>query len=101
MPADQRQAFVDNVRNVVEKSGFDPTYYFVEDKAGDVDHYFYTSDPSNPKNLISVEDGFSKPSIREISEVSAAVRGLQKGYRIHRVAFPAELIGEISDLYHR
>ena len=101
MPADQRQAFVDNVRIVVEKAGFDPTYYFIEDKAGDVDHYFYTSDPSNPKNLISVEDGFSKPSIREISEVSAAVRGLQKGYRIHRVAFPAELIGEISDLYHR
>ena len=101
MPEDQRKEFVNDARDIVKRSGFDPSYYFVEDKAGDVDHYFYTSDPSNPKNLIYVEHGFSKPAIREISEVSAAVRGLQKGYRIHRVSFPAELIGEISDHYHR
>jgi HD superfamily phosphohydrolase len=101
MPEADRAIFVEEARNVVKARGFDPAYYFVEDKAGDVEHYFYPSPAGNPQNLIYVEDGFSRPKIREISEVSAAVRGLQKGYRIHRVAFPAELVEEISSLYHR
>jgi len=100
MPEDERGAFVRAAREVVANHGFDPDYYFVEDKAGDVAHYFYTSDHSKPKNLIYVEDGFSHPQIREISEVSSAVRGLQAGYRIHRVCFPVELKDEIAKLYH-
>jgi multidrug efflux pump subunit AcrB len=44
---------------------------------------------------------FSRPRIREISEVSSAVRGLQAEYRIHRICFPAELKDEIGTLYHR
>jgi len=39
--------------------------------------------------------------VREISEISAAVRGLQKGYQIHRVCFPSELKEEIAKLYHQ
>ena len=39
--------------------------------------------------------------IREISEISAAVRGLQNGYQIRRVCFPPEVKGEIATLYHR
>ena len=101
MPEAERQSFIAEARGLVENSGFDPEYYFIEDKAGDVPHYFYTNDNSDPKNLIYVEDGFAKPRIREISEVSAAVRGLQEGYRIHRVCFPAELKNEIAELYHR
>ena len=101
MPEAERQSFIAEARALVENSGFDPEYYFIEDKAGDVPHYFYTNDNSDPKNLIYVEDGFAKPRIREISEVSAAVRGLQEGYRIHRVCFPAELKNEIAELYHR
>ncbi len=101
MPEDNRQEFVDEARKLVEDAGFDPDYYFVEDKAGDVPHYFYTKDDANPKNLIYVEEGFSHPAIREISEVSAAVRGLQKGYRIHRVCFPLEVKDAITELYHR
>ena len=100
MPEDERQEFVTKARGFVENAGFDPDYYFVEDKAGDVPHYFYAMDNADPKNLIYVEDGFSHPQIREISEVSAAVRGLQKGYRIHRVCFPTEVIDEITQLYH-
>jgi hypothetical protein len=49
--------------------------------------------------MIYVEDGFSKPRIREISEVSAAVRGLQTEYRIHRVCFPGEVESEIARFY--
>ncbi|MDQ3490744.1 MAG: HD domain-containing protein [Acidobacteriota bacterium] len=100
MPEEERKTFVNEARRIVEKAGFDTEYYFIEDKAGDVPHYFYTKDTANPKNFIYVEDGFSRPAIREISEVSAAVRGLQKGYRIHRVCFPAEVKNEITELYH-
>lgn len=101
MPENERQQFVDDARELVTGRGFDAEFYFVEDKAGDVPHYFYTSDRSKPKNLIYVEDGFSRPQIREISEISSAVRGLQAEYRIHRICFPAELQDEVGSLYHR
>ena len=101
MPEDQRAEFVEDARSVVEAAGLDADYYFFEDKPGDIPHYFYTSDRSKPKNLIYVEDGFSRPRIREISEVSSAVRGLQAEYSIHRICFPAELQNEIAGLYHR
>ena len=101
MPEDERQEFLDKARRTVETAGFDTDYYFIEDKAGDVPYYFYTKERSEPKNLIYVEEGFSHPQIREISEVSAAVRGLQKGYQMHRVCFPAELKNEIAKIYHR
>ena len=100
MPEAERQEFLDKARKLVENAGFDADYYFVEDRAGDVPYYFYTKNAAEPKNLIYVEEGFSRPVIREISEVSAAVRGLQKGYQIHRVCFPPELKEEIAKLYH-
>lgn len=101
MPEERVESFVKDSRSAVEQAGFDPEYYFIEDKAGDVPHYFYTSDAAKPKDRIYVEDGFSRPRIREISEVSAAVRGLQKGYRIHRVCFPGEVKEAIARLYHQ
>ena len=101
MPEAERNEFLQKAREIVENAGFDPNYYFIEDFAGDVPYYFYTSKTeSEPKNLIYVEEGFSRPQIREISEVSAAVRGLQKGFRIHRVCFPPELKDEIAEIYH-
>jgi len=101
MPEDERHEFVEKTRELVANSGFDTEYYFTEDHAGDIPYYFYTKAASEPKNLIWVEEGFSRPQIREISEISAAVRGLQKGYQIYRVCFPPELKGEIAKLYHR
>lgn len=100
MPQSERQNFLEKARKVVENAGFDSNFYFIEDRAGDVPYYFYTKETSAPDKLIYVEDGFSRPQIREISEVSAAVRGLQKGYQIHRVCFPPEVKDEISKLYH-
>jgi hypothetical protein len=38
--------------------------------------------------------------IREISEVSEVVRGLQRGYELHRVCFPSEVKTEVYKLYH-
>lgn len=101
MPETERPQFVEESRKIVEGAGFDPDYYFVEDAAGNVPYSFYSKDTSDPKNLIFVEDGFSRPSIREISSVSSAVRGLQEGYRIHRICFPAELKDQIAELYHQ
>ena len=101
MPEYERQTFLDEARKLVEDAGFDPGYYFIEDRAGDVPYYFYTKHNTEPKNLIYVEEGFSHPQIKEISEVSAAVRGLQKSYQIHRVCFPPELKKEIAKLYHK
>ena len=100
MPDAERDEFVQKVRACVEGHGFDPDHYVIEDKAGEVPYFFYAPIESKPKDLIFVEDGFSRSSIREISEVSAAVRGLQKGYRIHRLCFPAEFKEEIAQIYH-
>jgi uncharacterized protein len=101
MPEAERQDFLERARSVVENAGFDTRFYFIEDTAGDVPYYFYTKTEAEPKKLIYVEEGFSRPEIREISEISAAVRGLQKGYQMHRVCFPPELKKEIAKLYHR
>ncbi len=101
MPETDRPGFVAESRQIVADAGFDPDYYFVEDKAGNASYSFYAKDTSDPKNLIYIEDGFSRPQIREISSVSAAVRGLQEGYKIHRICFPAELKDKIGKLYHK
>jgi HD superfamily phosphohydrolase len=100
MPNEERQDFLEKARRAVENAGFDPSYYFVEDKISDTPYYFYTKDASEPKNLIYVQEGYARSNLREISEISPAVRSLQKGYIIHRVCFPHELTGEISRLYH-
>lgn len=100
MPESDRGAFIDAARKIVADADFDPDYYFVEDKAVNIPYSFYSKDASDLKNLIFVEEGFSRPAIREISAVSAAVRGLQEGYRIHRICFPAELKDKIVALYH-
>ncbi len=101
MPEAERQEFLEKSRKLVKDSGFDTDYYFIEDFAGDVPYYFYTKERTDAKNMIYVEEGFSRPVIREISEVSAAVRGLQKGFQIHRVCFPPELKSEMAKLYRR
>jgi len=101
MPGAERPAFISESRKIVADAGFNPDYYFVEDEAGNIPYSFYSKDASDLKNLIFVEQGFSKPAIREISSVSPAVRGLQEGYRIHRICFPAELKNDIAALYHQ
>ncbi len=99
MPEGERAEFIAASREIVARAGFDTDYYFVEDETGSAPYSFYASG-EDAKNLIFVESGYSRPEIREISEVSAAVRGLQEGYRIHRICFPAELKNEIAELYH-
>jgi hypothetical protein len=100
-PAEQ-VSFLAAARECVSKAGFDPEYYFIEDRASDVPYYnYYTVAGAEPKSRIYVEDGYARPIIREISEVSDVVRGLQRGYELHRVCFPAEVKQDVYALYHR
>ena len=101
MPAGERAEFLAAARACVARAGFEPRFYFIEDHAGDVPYYnYYTAEGTEPKARIYVEDGYAHPRIREISEVSEAVRGLQRGYQLHRVCFPAELKERVYELYH-
>ena len=99
MPDGERSDFVKAARAAVAESGFDPDYYFIEDTTGNDPHFFYSSDRAKPKDLIYVEDVTNGTKAREISELSAAVRGLQKGFRVHRICFPAEARSRIEALY--
>ena len=102
MPQEQRAEFLLRARQAVACAGFDPDYYFIEDRASDVPYYsYYAAEKSEPKTHIYVESGYASPEIREISEVSEVVRGLQHAYELHRVCFPAEVKTEVYDLYHR
>ncbi len=101
MPEEERASFLDAARRAVERAGFQPEYYFIEDHAGDVPYYsYYTAGGADAKARIYVEDGYARPRIREISEVSEAVRGLQR-YQLHRVCFPPEVKEEVYKLYHQ
>jgi uncharacterized protein len=100
MPEEERRDFLNRAREAVKDAGYDPDFYFIEDRIENFPYYFYTKDTDNPKNLIYVEEGFSRPSIREISEVSAAVRGIQQISHIHRVCFPPELEEKIASFYY-
>jgi len=102
MSTDEKTEFLSNAREVVRKRGFDPDYYFIEDRASDVPYYkYYAAERAEPKTHIYVETGYAHPEIMEISEVSNVVRGLQYGYELHRVCFPAEVKNEVYELYHR
>jgi uncharacterized protein len=101
MPESERPDFLAAARKCVAQAGFDPEYYFIEDRASDVPYYnYYTAEGVEPKTRIYVEDGYARPRIREISEISQVVRGLQQGYELHRVCFPAEVKQRVYDLYH-
>jgi hypothetical protein len=100
MPEDARPDFLAAARERTRARGFAPEYYFIEDHAGDVPYYsYYDAGGAEPKARIYVEDGYARPVMREITEVSDAVRGL-RSYQLHRVCFPPEVKDEVYALYH-
>jgi uncharacterized protein len=101
MPEEERSGFIKAARDVVVRAGFAADYYFIEDRATDVPYYgYYTGEGAEERARIYVEDGYAHPKIREISEISEAVRGLRRGYELHRVCFPSEVKDEVYRLYH-
>lgn len=102
MPASEKAEFLDRARDEVKRAGYDPDYYFIEDRASDVPYYnYYAAERTEPKTHIYVENGYAHPEIMEISQISNVVKGLQHGYELHRVCFPAEVKSEVYELYHR
>ena len=102
MPREARMEFLHQARDVVQNAGYDSDYYFIEDRASDVPYYnYYSAEKTEPKTHIYVQTGYATPQIREISEVSNAVRGLQHGYELHRVCFPEEVKELVYALYHK
>ena len=102
MELPDKAEFLQAARDAVGRNGFDPDYYFIEDRASDIPYYnYYTAARGEPKTHIYVETGYAHPQITEISEVSDIVLGLQHGYELHRVCFPAEVKDEVYRLYHR
>jgi len=102
MPEAERPGFLSAARECIVRAGYDPDYYFIEDRASDVPYYgYYETEKAEPKTHIYVESGYASPQIREISEVSNVVKGLQHAYELHRVCFPADVKNEVYELYHR
>jgi HD superfamily phosphohydrolase len=102
MPLDQQAEFLASARQAIARAGFDPEYYFIEDRASDVPYYsYYEAEKAEPKTHIYVESGYASPQIKEISEVSDVARSLKHAYELHRVCFPAEVKTEVYELYHR
>ena len=99
MPLDERREFLRRGGEVVEKAGFDPNFYFVEDVCGDVPYRSPETSNCKSNNLIFVENGFSHPVIRELSTVSQSARRLQQPYEVRRICFPHELTTEILQIY--
>jgi HD superfamily phosphohydrolase len=101
MPEGERAAFIEAAREIVVRAGFVADYYFVEDRATDIPYYgYYTGEGAEEHARIYAEDGYARPRICEISEISEAVRGLRRSYELHRVCFPAEVKDEVYRLYH-
>lgn len=98
---EERTKFIELGRACAARLGFDPNYYFIDDNTSDLPYYPYDPEVTDidQKSQIYVEDGFSRPRICEISQVSSAVRGLQKRYVLHRACFPSEIKEEIYRLY--
>lgn len=102
MPIEARGDFLIAAREVVQRAGYDPDYYFIEDRASDVPYYnYYTAETVEPKTHIYVQTGYARPEIREISEVSDVARGLQHRYELHRLCFPAEIKNELYEVYRK
>lgn len=109
LPADPRErtAAIATARQVVSRLGYDPDYYLIEDRTGDVPFYNYYQAESTPAAMAespaaSSSDGRASGARRllieapdrrgqlvDIAEVSAVVRGM-RGYELHRLCFPAE-----------
>jgi len=89
---------IDRTRELVEKAGLDPRYYFAVDRATDIPYFGpYSPETSGPKSRIYVEVPSRSQKFKEITEVSQVVRGLRR-FHIDRICFPEEVSDKIHDL---
>jgi uncharacterized protein len=89
---DERAQLVAQMREKIEKLGFDPQYYLIEDRAADIPYYSYYR-PEGKTRLYIERNGM----ICDIAKVSSVVRGM-RGYELHRLCFPAEAVSAIEEV---
>src|SRR5262245_13687215 len=89
---DQRAQFVARARAQIEALGFDPEYYFIEDRAADIPYYSYYR-PEGKTRIFIERHG----AMCDIAKVSSVVRGM-RGYELHRLCYPSEASAAIESL---
>lgn len=87
--AERAEAVAHARRRIVDR-GFDPEYYLIEDRAGDIPYYSYYRPDGKSKLYIEGQGG-----LVDIAEVSDVVRGM-RGYELHRLCFPHELLDDLQ-----
>ncbi len=96
--AGQKRQLIERARQILEAAGFDPRYYLIEDRASDVPYLGpYSPETSGPENRIYVEADGEGRTLREITEVSPAIRRLRR-FHIDRLCFPEAVSEEIRAL---
>ncbi|GBC77415.1 hypothetical protein HRbin08_00893 [bacterium HR08] len=86
--AEGRRQLIERARRIVEAAGFDPRYYLIEDRASDIPYLGpYSPETSGPESRIYVEGDGGSRALREITEVSPAIRRLRR-FHIDRLCFP-------------
>ncbi len=94
LSGEELDIFMTLARASLQQAGFDPDYYLIIDRAGDIPYYgYYSPAEADQGRLIYVE----KPGggIAEISEVSEVVRAM-RGYKIERICYPVEMSSAIA-----
>ncbi|MBO0800983.1 MAG: HD domain-containing protein [Blastocatellia bacterium] len=92
LAGDERAQYLERVRGNVEKLGYDPRYYLIDDHAADIPYYGYYR-PEGKARIYIERDG----EICDIAEVSGVVRGL-RGYELRRLCFPQEVSQAVDSL---
>jgi len=91
LDGEERLRYLERARRNVEKLGYDPLYYLIDDHAADIPYYSYYR-PEDKARIYIERQG----EICDIAEVSSVVRGL-RGYELRRLCFPQEVAQAIDE----
>ena len=76
MPVTERASFLAEARECVNSEGFDPAYYFIEDRASDVPYYnYYTAEGAEPKVGSTSRMGTRTPRFVRLAKSATSCAG--------------------------
>jgi len=90
LDGDERLRYIERARRNVQKLGFDPRYYLIDDHAADIPYYYSYYRPEGKARIYIERHG----EICDIAEVSSVVRGM-RGYELRRLCFPQEVTAAV------
>ena len=96
----RRAHLVARARARMESLGFDPAYYLIEDRAGDIPYYSYYRPEGKGRLYLRTgsPDGGMDASgeLVDIADLSPVVRGMV-GYELHRLCLPGEVLSQVKE----